>query len=162
MKNFFLTVPIIMDPRLGDYTLEELCEEVKLQTSLETKPRRLKQRIAFNRRGEVITALRLFPLFLKNWVISAAFSSGSRQNSGSLSNLGLVKTPDHWGSFIRSFEFIPPPNPINKTAVSLISHADTLAISFGRMVQEPELERLFFTGLRKTGLKVRIESNYGD
>ncbi len=162
MRNYFLAVPLTIDPRLGNYTLEEVFKRVHDLLALEIDRRILKQRIVHNRKGELIFLARLLPLFIKNWIIGIAFSQGSREISGSLSNLGQVNLPPNWSTEVDSFEFLPPPNHITKTAMSIISYGDKLAVSMGRLIPEPELERRFFTSLRKAGLHIKIESNYGE
>jgi len=48
---------------------------------------------------------------------------------------------------------------VNKTGCSVTGFKDKLYITFGRLTEEAELERIFFTKLVKMGIHVTIESN---
>ena len=54
-----------------------------------------------------------------------------------------------------------PSTPGLKTVGGMLSHGDSLSISFGSVIERRDLERAFFTRLVRDGLKVRVESNIG-
>lgn len=158
-RNFFLTVPIEVDTRLGRYSLEELCRRVHtvLQTGLEEKV--LKTQISRNVRSEHNLLARLSPLPLKNLVLSSIFSSLEARVTTSLSNLGVVAMPDALIPHIDRFEFLPPPSPYTKVNVAVISWQGRVFITFGKLIHETGVERGFFTTLRKLGLSIKVETN---
>jgi hypothetical protein len=84
---------------------------------------------------------------------------GEAPKTTSFSNLGVVKMPDCFARHIKRFDFIPDPNPITKISCAAISFEDTLSITFGRLIQETELEKYFFRRLVSTGIPVKIETN---
>ena len=122
-------------------------------------PKLLKKQIMRNLRGEWNPVARLFPLPLKNLVLSGVYGAYERQHTASLSNLGRVQLPGTWGEKVRDFEFIPPPSPFCPVNVGVVSFNETLSVSFGSLSADKAVERAFFTVLRQEGIPVAIESN---
>jgi len=84
---------------------------------------------------------------------------GENLFSGLLTNLGPARFPEPLASKILSLELLVTPTIQMKTTAAMISHGDSVAISFGSVIRESELERLFFTRLVKDGLHVKIATN---
>lgn len=161
MRNFSLyTVPGI-DPRLGHYTFDEILKAVHYHMRSEINEKSISRQISRNVYGERNFAVKIIPLFVKNFFAPYLYKyAGENLYSGSLSNLGEIKLPKEMESHIERVDFIPGPGPINKSSCSAASFGDYLYISFGRIIKEATLERLFFTSLVKMGIHVRIESNH--
>lgn len=159
LRNFFLTIPLEIDPRLGRYDLEELCAKVHHSMQAATDEKFIRPQLVRNVRGEVHPLARVTPLILKNLFLSHIFRKSERGVSSSLSNLGRVDWPASLAEQVDRFEFIPPPSPFTKINCAVISSGLRLFVSFGRQMEEASVERLFFTILRKLGLAVKIETN---
>lgn len=160
LRNFAMyTIPEI-DPRLGEYTLDEICKIIECKMGEENTAKFMSTVIAANVKDEQNTFLRLVPLPIKNLVMKAIFDSvGEKRACLNLSNLGLVRIPDCMKEYIERFDFIldvPATTPYN---CGMISYGNTIYINFLRNIKEPELERHFFDVLRGLGLEVTVESN---
>ncbi len=160
MRNFFLSVEPWIDPRLGLYTFEEVCQKVHHYMRYEVDRKFLNQQITRNVRGELNPISRLLPLPIKNLVLPIAykFLGESRYSSG-MSNLGVIRVPPEMEAHIQSFDFYPPPSSGNRIKCTSLSYKGEVRISFGSLIESTELEKLFFRGLRKKGLHIWIESN---
>ena len=160
MRNFFLSVEPWIDPRLGDYTLEEIAAKVHHYMRYEVDRKFLNQQITRNVRGELKIGNRLLPLCLKNIILPGIYRfMGENNYTSGLSNMGRISLPEEMEPHIEKFEFFPPPSAGNKIKCTALSWQENLYISFGSLVQETEIERIFYTSLRKQGIPVKIESN---
>ena len=66
LRNFVLYVTPGIDPKMGDYTLEEVLKSVHHQMGVELTQKQMSARITVNVRSEKSWALKIVPLFLKN------------------------------------------------------------------------------------------------
>ena len=160
MRNFALYVNPGIDPRLGEYTFDEILRAVHHHMGAEVDEKLLNARIATNVRTEQNRLLRAAPLFLKNAVMKLSFHLvGDRKTSSSISNLGVVRVPPEMEAYIRRFDFILGPLSRNRVVCAALSYRDTLYLNFTRTIRETDVERGFFRFLVRDGLHVRLESN---
>lgn len=160
LRNFAMyTIPEI-DPRLGDYTFEEICDVIRHKMGLEITAKHMAGVIATNVNDEQNLAVRLIPLPLKNAVMKAIFDTvGERKSCLSMSNLGQVKVPQIMESYIDRFDFVLGVQAAAPYNCGVISYQDTIYINFIRNIRNPELERHFFRILQEMGMQVTVESN---
>jgi len=160
LRNFALYVNPEIDPRLGDFTFDEICKRVHHHMGMEVIPQHMRSRIAANVGSEKLWIVKILPLFLKNVALRAAFNLvGERKVCLSMSNLGAVKLPEVMEPFVERFDFIlgaPALTPVN---CGVVSYGDTMNINFTRSIVEAELEYHFFRVLQRLGLSVTAESN---
>jgi hypothetical protein len=160
LRNFALTVNPGVDPKLGDYTLEELCREFSHQLILEAAPQRMAGRIAANVNPQKFPALRLAPLFIKNVAMRIVYDTvGETKGCLNISNLGAVSVPEVMRRYISRLEFIIGVQYSYPNNCSIASFGSQTCISMIRNIEEPELERRFFSRLVELGIPVAIESN---
>lgn len=163
LRNFAMyTVPEI-DPRLGDYTLEEICKIVQHKMGTEFTAKHMGCVIATNVNDERNPLLRLVPLPIKNAVMKAVFDSvGEKKSCLTLSNIGKVKVPDIMAQYIERFDFILGVQAAAPYNCGMLSFGDTIYINFIRNTVDAELERHFFAVLQELGLSVTVESNMNE
>ncbi len=160
MRNFSLYVTPGIDPRLGRYTFDEIVHEVHHFMKVAINERAINRQIARNIRGESNLVVRIIPLFLKNLVIRRIYYIlGESLFTTCLTNLGQVSLPETIADQVERCEVISPPSVTNKTNCGVVSYADNIYISFGRVIEQAEVERYFFTSLVKMGIPVKIETN---
>ena len=160
LRNFAMyTIPEI-DPRLGEYTLEEVCKLVHHKMGLEFTAKHMSQVIATNVHDEQNPLVRLIPLPLKNAVMKMIFDTvGERKSCLTLSNLGKIAIPETMAAYIQRFDFILGVQAAAPYNCGMLSYGDTLYINFIRDIKEAELERHFHAVLQQLGLPVAVESN---
>ena len=160
LRNFAMyTIPEI-DPRLGEYSFDEICEIIKHKMGTEFTAKHMSCVIATNVNDEKNPLVRLIPLPIKNAVMKAVFDSvGEKKSCLSLSNLGQIKIPEVMSPYIERFDFILGIQAAAPYNCGMLSYGDTIYINFIRNIRDAELERHFFSVLQGFGLPVTVESN---
>ncbi len=160
LRNFSMyTIPEI-DPRLGEYTLDEICKVIQHKMGSEFTAKHMSCVIATNVNDERNPLVRLIPLPIKNAVMKAIFNSvGEKKSCMSLSNLGQVKVPEIMAKYIKRVDFILGVQAAAPYNCGMASYGDTVYINFIRNSKHPELERHFFAVLQNLGLSPTVESN---
>lgn len=160
LRNFAMyTIPEI-DPRLGEYTLDEICKVIQHKMGTEFTAKHMSRVIATNVNDEKNPLVRLIPLPIKNLVMRAIFDMvGEKKACLSLSNLGQIKLPEIMSAYIERFDFILGVQAAAPYNCGMLSFGDTIYLNFIRNIEDPELEGQFFAVLRQLGLPVTVESN---
>ena len=149
-----------MNPKLGDYTFEEICSIVHHKLGMEVNAKHMSTRIATNVNSERSMFVRILPLFIKNAAMKAVFEAvGESTACLCLSNLGKVEVPAEMEQFVERFDFIIGTQASAPYNCGVLSYRDTLYINFIRNIRESSLEYHFFKVLREMGLEVLVESN---
>ena len=162
LRNFVLYTTPEIDPRLGEYSFEEICAAVQHRMGLEVNPKFMSSMIATNISSERPLIIRVMPLFVKNAVMKLVFNAvGERKSCLSLSNLGAVKLPKEMEPFVERFDFILGVQATSPYNCGVLSYGDTVYVNFIRNIKEPELEYHFHCVLRDMGVPVEVESNLG-
>ena len=160
LRNFALTVNPGVDPRLGSYTLQELCSAISHQLAAEVTPQKMAGRIAANVQPQRKAVMKLAPVFLKNAALRMIYAAaGECKGCLNISNLGSVELPEIMGSYVERLEFIIGVQYTYPNNCSVVSYGETTCINMIRNIRESELERRFFSRLVELGVPVCIESN---
>ncbi len=160
LRNFAMfTIPEI-DPRLGEYTLEEIIKVIYHKMGAEITKKHMSSVIAANVNDEKNLFLRVAPLPLKNIVMKTVFNSvGEKKSCLTLSNLGLVKFPEIMKKYITRMDFILGVQAAAPYNCGVVSYDDTVYVNFIRNICQPELERHFYYVLKEAGIEATLESN---
>lgn len=160
LRNFAMyTIPEI-DPRLGEYTFDEICRVIQHKMGTDLTAKHMSSVIATNVNDEKNPLVRLIPLPIKNVVMKAIFDSvGEKKSCLTLSNLGRVEVPEVMKRYIRRMDFILGVQAAAPYNCGVLSYDETIYINFIRNIRDAELERHFFAVLRDMGLPVTVESN---
>ena len=161
LRNFVLyTTPEIL-PKLGHYSFEEICNVIHHHVALDVTPKQMSMKIAANVQSERVMALKLTPLFIKNFVMKAVYDTvGECKSCLSLSNLGRADVPEEMKPYIKRFDFILGVQATCPSNCGVISYGDTLYINFIRNIRESDLEYNFYKVLKELSLPVRLQSNF--
>ncbi len=163
LRNFAMYTTPEIDPRLGEYSLEEICEIIKHKMGTEFTKKHMSCVIATNVNDERNPLVRLIPLPLKNAVMKAIFDSvGEKKSCLTLSNIGKVTVPENMASYIERFDFILGVQAAAPYNCGMLSFNDTIYINFIRNIKDAELERHFFAVLQSLGVKATVESNQNE
>lgn len=163
LRNFAMYTTPEIQPKLGQYAFREICQVVHHRMGIEITPKFMSTMIATNVGSERLWAVRLIPLFIKNWVMKAVFSAvGERKSCLTLSNLGAVRIPQAMASYVERFDFILGVQATAPYNCGVLSYGDTLYLNFIRNIREPLLEAQFHQVLRQLGLPVQVQSNNRD
>ena len=135
LRNFITMVYPSIDPRLGDYTFEEIITQVHHYMRYYINEKFLRGDITTNASTQRNPVIRVVPL------------------------LGALKVPDDMQPYIEKFDIYMGQPFSSRTNCAIASFEDTLTINFASNIIESDVERYFFRKLVKDGVHVTIQSN---
>lgn len=160
LRNFALYTIPSLDPRLGDYSLDEIINIVHHNVGTYATKKNMSKMIQTNVADEQLLILRLVPLFIKNIVMKMVFNSvGEKKSCLSFSNLGQIKLPEIMQNYIASIDFVLGTQAQAPYNCSAYTYRDTLNVTFSRDIRESRLETYFFRELQKLSVEVTVQSN---
>lgn len=160
LRNFAHVVMPEIDPRMGDFELNEITNAVKHQLGLLATEKNLQAMFTPNVNAERNPILRVMPLFVKNIAMKLIYDTvGERTNCLNVSNLGAVELPEKMQPYIDRFDFILGIQATKPNNCGVLSYKGKLYINFIRNTVEPSLERHFYAALRELELPTLVESN---
>ena len=160
LRNFASYITPEVDPRMGDYTFDEICAAVHHRMGLENNPQTMRAKFAANVASEQSPLLRVMPLFIKNLAMKAVFDTvGECKSCLCLSNLGVVRLPEVMAPYVARMDFIIGVQAKAPHNCGVLTWNDTVYINCIRSIREPDLELHFYRVLHQLGLPVKVESN---
>lgn len=160
VRNFIQTVQPVIDPNLGDWTLEEIAQRVHHYMRLNVTAKELQSVFTRNVRYQRNRALRTMPRPLKDPVVAFNYRNrGVKPYSAVFTNPGLFKVPTEMAPFIDHMEVVLGQATVARPHVSSISYGNVMEITFAGTQKDAETEREFFCALVREGIPVKIESN---
>lgn len=160
LRNFITMVYPSIDPRMGDYTFEEILLQVHHYMRYYLNNKFLNADITTNAVVTKNPLIRIVPLFMKDFVVRQFYKRvQDKQSSAGLTNLGIVETPEEMKEQIERFDVLMGQPFSARTNCAVVSYKESLSISFASSIVEADVERLFFRKLVQDGIPVKIESN---
>ena len=160
LRNFITMVYPGVDPRLGEYTFEEIVTQVHHYMRYYVNDKFLRADITTNARTQSHPLIRIVPLFLKDFVVRQFYSKVQDHNSSAgLTNMGALYVDESMRPYIERFDICMGQPFSSRTNCAIISFQDVLTINFASSIVEADVERHFFRKLVKDGIHVKIESN---
>lgn len=160
LRNFITMVYPAVDPRMGDYTFEEIVLQVHHYMRYYINNKFLNADITTNAAVTRNPFIRVVPLFFKDLVVRQFYKRvQDKQSSAGLTNLGIVETPEEMREHIERFDVLMGQPFSARTNCAVVSFGEVLSISFASSIVEADVERMFFRKLVRDGIHVKIESN---
>lgn len=160
LRNFITMIYPGVDPRLGDYTFEEIVVQVHNYMKYYINEKLLRGDITTNAETQRNPFIRVVPLFIKDMVVKTFYTKiQDRNSSAGLTNMGALKVPEGMIPYIERFDIYMGQPFSRRTNCAIISFQDTLTINFASSIVEADVERNFFRKLVQDGIHVKIESN---
>lgn len=160
LRNFITMVYPSIDPRLGEYSFEEIITQVHHYMRYYINEKFLRGDITTNAATQRNPIIRVVPLFIKDLVVRTFYARVQDKNSSAgLTNMGALKVPEDMKPYIERFDIYMGQPFSSRTNCAIISFEDILTINFASSICESEVERLFFSKLVQDGIHVTIESN---
>ena len=158
-KNFFAVVSAVFKPTKESYTFEEVLGEIKDSLNTQIDKDNLEKLFSYNVSNQMNFMLRAFPLFLKNIGMKIAYYSSAKANTGTLTNLGVVKVDEPYADYIDSFYALLSMSKGQNIKGAVCSYGDTLVFSMSQGIKEMDVPKAFFRQLAKDGIGLEIETN---
>ena len=160
LRNFITMIYPGIDPRLGEYTFEEIITQVHNYMRYYINEKFLRGDITTNAMTQKNPVIRVVPLFVKEMVVKSFYTKiQDRNSSAGLTNMGALKVPESMKPYIERFDIYMGQPFSTRTNCAIISFQDVLTINFASSIIEADVERYFFRKLIKDGIHVKIESN---
>lgn len=160
LRNFITMIYPGIDPRLGEYTFEEIVTQVHDYMKYYINEKFLRGDITTNAATQRNLLIRVVPLFIKDFVVRTFYTRVQDKNSSAgLTNMGAVKVPESMKPYIERFDIYMGQPFSSRTNCAIISFQDVLTVNFASSIVEADVERYFFRHLVQDGIHVRIESN---
>lgn len=160
LRNFITMIYPGIDPRLGDYTFEEIVVQVHNYMQYYINDKFLRGDITTNAATQRNLLIRIVPLFIKDFVVRTFYTKVQDKNSSAgLTNMGALWVPESMKPYIERFDIYMGQPFSSRTNCAIISFEDVLTINFASSIVEADVERYFFRRLVRDGIHVRIESN---
>lgn len=160
LRNFITMIYPGIDPRLGEYTFEEIVTQVHYYMRYYINEKFLRADITTNANTQRHPLIRVVPLFLKDFVVRLFYTKvQDRYSSAGLTNMGALKVPESMVPYIERFDIYMGQPFSSRTNCAIISFEDVLTVNFASSIVETDVERYFFEKLVQDGIHVKIESN---
>lgn len=160
LRNFITMVYPSIDPRLGEYTFEEIVTQTHHYMRYYINEKFLRGDITTNAATQRNPVIRVVPLFIKDLVVRTFYTKVQDKNSSAgLTNMGSLHVPESMKPYIERFDIYMGQPFSSRTNCAIISFEDILTINFASSIVEADVERCFFRKLVQDGIHVRIESN---
>ena len=160
LRNFVLCATVGIDPKLGEYTFDELCSIISKQMQLQITQKHMAAMTRTNVNSERRLLLRIVPLFLKNIIMKLIFNAvGEKKACFNFSNLGVAALPDELASHIERLDFVLGCQAAAPYNTSAITYDGKLYLNVIRNIKHPILEREIYGVLRELNLPHTVESN---
>lgn len=160
LRNFITMIYPGIDPRLGEYTFEEIVVHVRNYMRYYINEKFLRGDITTNASTQRNPIIRVIPLFVKDFVVRTFYTKVQDKNSSAgLTNMGALQVPESMKPYIERFDICMGQPFSRRTNCAIISFGDILTVNFASSIVETDVERYFFTKLVQDGIHVKIESN---
>ncbi len=160
LRNFITMIYPGVDPRLGEYTFEEIVEHVHNYMRYHLNEKFLRGDITTNAATQRNPLIRVVPLFIKDYVVRLFYTRiQDRNSSAGLTNMGALKVPEGMRDYIQRFDIYMGQPFSRRTNCAIISFGDILTVNFASSIIEADVERHFFRKLVQDSIHVKIESN---
>ncbi|MBR3864328.1 MAG: hypothetical protein IKJ19_04350 [Clostridia bacterium] len=160
VRNFSLFVRLKHDFH-NEISFEECIELCKKQLAEGSTTEKIEQLIHSNVKLEKNPFMKIIPLFLKDIAMRLVYRRvGENLQSGDLSNIGLIKTPESFSKYLKDIAFVIGPTASAQQNITVIGYNGKIYISSARGYVETRIERELFKRLAKNGVELTIYSNY--
>lgn len=160
LRNFITMVYPSIDPRLGEYSFEEIVEHVHNFMKYHINKKFLCGDITTNYATRANPIIRFVPLFIKDIVVREYYRMIQDKNSSAgLTNMGAIYVIDDMKPLIERFDIYMGQPFSTRTNCAIASFGDVLTINFASSIKEADVEQFFFRKLVQDGIHVKVESN---
>lgn len=160
LRNFSLYLTPGIDPRVGEWSFDEVCHSIHHQMALGVTKKEMTMRLTKNVDSEKSLIVRIMPLFIKNFVMKSVYDAvGEKKSVMDLSNLGIIKIPSELEKYVDRFDFIIGALPNTHENCAVLGYKGKTYINFTRDIQKSNLELYFHEELRAIGIRAKVESN---
>lgn len=160
MRNFILFAMLGINPRLGDYSFDDICQITSAQMKQQYTKKNMQAIIKTNVSSEENIFIKIVPVFVKDLIMKLIFLAvGERKSLFSFSNLGLVQVPEEYSRKVVRMDFVLGSQSSAPYNVTSLTYGGKMYFNITRNCKEPVLEREVYNLFRELGIPHEVESN---
>lgn len=160
LRNFISMVYPGIDPRMGQYSFEEILSHVHNYMRYYINPKFLNADIVTNSAVQQHPLIRIVPLFIKDFTVRRFYTHvQDAQSSAGLTNVGLIRLPEEMQPYVERFDVLMGQPFSARTNCAIVSYQNNLTINFTSSIKETDIELYFFRKLIQDHIPVKIETN---
>ena len=146
VRNFFYTFLATYKANGKDVSIEDIIKDISKQFKEELTKDCLQEKLNSFMLLEKLLVIRVIPTFIKDLGLKYFAINGKKGQTSVLSNLGIIKLPDEYASYVESFTAIASTEDIQLT---ICSFNNKLVLSFSSHFISKDIERCFLKELQK-------------
>lgn len=159
LRNFVLYMKPQINPKVQDYTLNEIIKIIDNQLKSGLSEDNLRTRIQKNVSIQNSIFIKMMPLFIKQYFLKRSFLFSEKTTCLTLSNLGLIRMPMEMDKYIDRVDCILNTRSRTPYNCSMLSYDNKLYINLVRDIEQPLLELEINKLLKQLNIKYEVESN---
>lgn len=160
-RNFFINITPTLDTSVGNYTLEEIIKYLSNYFEIKINKKEFLKNIYKAMNPIKNYVIRIVPYFVKRLFFPFIFDYyAERGYTTGFSNLGVIKLEEKYEKYIKGYRFLPPPSKKCKIKMAVVGDSKKIYVSFGNLSNNNEVEKNYFSYLRKLGIRSKIITNY--
>lgn len=158
-RNFFAMASASFLPEKEKYERQEVMRMVQEELKSQITQENLEKMIAYNVSNQKNYALRVVPLFLKKPAIKLVYLMSAKATTTTITNMGCMSVDEAYRPYIKRFQIILSPSVGQNTKATVCSYGDELTFTFGSLLKDTSVQKVFFRSLAEDGIRVEIETN---
>ena len=159
IRNFFYTFLTSYKADDINPNIEDIIDTVSKQFKEELTKDNLQKKLNTFMLLEKILVIRLVPNFIKDIALKFFAMSGKRGQTSVLSNLGIIKLPEQYAKYVKSFTTIASTEDLSLTVCSF---QNELVLSFSSHFVSKDIERAFLKNIQsEIDDRILVISNVG-
>lgn len=155
-RNFFSTIAVSYLFTEDNDSLEEIIQSVDKQFKTKLTKKNLDEQMNDLAFLENVFIIRLVPVFIKDIVLKYFHNASRREQTISLSNVGIVDMPIELQEYIKAFDVFCSTDTIQ---LCMCSYLDKMSLSFTSHLVDTEIQKNFFTEISGNEIDVLIHDN---
>jgi hypothetical protein len=141
------------------YMFEDILEIVKKEFEKKMKVEKMIQTITEDAGKTNNIFIRIVPLLIKKMAVRVGSLQVKKYFTLTFSNMGKVIVEEKYSKYIENFFVILAPDWAEKVKCGICSYGDKLVVTFGSLLQDNSIERIFKELLEQNNIEFKIEGN---
>lgn len=157
LRNFSMYCGVRLE--IGDITsIEQMMPAIHAQLQEKADRQAMSQMITSTKK--LVSSVRYVPLAVKQPVAKAVYGFlGDKIFSNTLSNLGIVKAPEAFYSYVQSMDFVLGTAMTNRAECTLVTFGNCATFSISKLTRDPSFEEKVESLLLRDGIPLAIEGS---
>lgn len=156
VRNFFGNIRVSHNFEKNGGEITDIIKSIKNGFKEELTEDKLSKRLSRLMYFERHKAIRMIPLFFKNWILKSIRRISDSEETTVISNVGKVELPDVLKPYVKLINVFVGTSGIQLCACT---YENYLSVTFSSVFLETDIQRNFYRSLTEQGLEVEIRSN---